>query len=60
MLFYLVFGGTCILSEITQKHVHLDTILQPIDDNSIQFVTICYVWVACWLGAVFWAAGARL
>ena len=26
-----------------------------IDDILIQYVTICHVWVACWLGAVFWA-----
>ena len=60
MRFYVVFGGTCILSEITQKHVHLYTILQNVNDNLIQFVTICYVWVSCWLGAVSWAGWVGL
>ena len=60
MRFYVVCAGTCILQEIIQKHIHLDTILQGIHDNLTQFVTICHVWVACWLGAVSWAAGARL
>ena len=54
MRFYVVFGGTCILEEITQKHMHLDIFVWNIDDNSIQFVTICHVWVACWLDAVTW------
>ena len=52
--FYVVFGGTCILKENTQKHIHLDIFVWNIDDNSIQFVTICHVWVACWLDAVSW------
>ena len=50
----MVFGGTCIFKEITQKHIHLDIFVRNIDDNSIQFVTICHVWVACWLDAVSW------
>ena len=54
MRFYVVFEGTCILEEITQNHVHLHTFVLNIDDNSIQFVTICHVWVACWLDAVSW------
>ena len=60
--FYVVFGGTCILSETTQKQIHLDTILQNINDNLIQFVTSLHVWVACWLGAVWmgWAGWVGL
>ena len=54
MRFYVVFGGTCILEEITQKQIHLDISVWNIDDNSTQLVTICHVWVACWLDAVSW------
>ena len=31
-----------------------------IHDNLTQFVTICHVWVACWLGAVSWAGWVGL
>ena len=54
MNFYVVFGGTCILEEITQKHIHLHTFVWNIYDNSTQLVTICHGWVACWLDAVSW------
>ena len=32
MRFYVVFGGTCSLEEITQKHIHLDIFVWIIDD----------------------------